>query len=320
MLETVDASVRNEVQKTQAAIADALCYFEVFCHPLTAEEIEQFLPEKAENRSKIIEILFEMAQKGQVWHLGDGHFSTQNRPDWLKKRRENERRAAKFWPIARRVGRLIGQFPFVRGAFVSGSLSKNSMPDGGDIDFFIVTEPGRLWTARTMLVAFKKIFLLGSHRFFCVNYFVDSEHLEIEEKNRFTATETLTVAPVFGSDFFEKFVAANGWARDFLPNAKPREMTEKGSVQPFFGKKWLEKGLSGSFGNWLERRFFRLTLGVWRRKFGHLAPEDFAVSMKSKKGVSKHHPLGFQQRVLARHAENLGHFWAKKPTENEIIG
>ena len=88
---------------------------------------------------------------------------------------------------------------------ISGSLSKGYYDDDGDIDFFIITSPKRLWIARTFLILYKKIFLLNSRKYFCVNYFISSNALEIEEKNIFTATELTTLLPMFGNGSFHKF-------------------------------------------------------------------------------------------------------------------
>ncbi|MEZ4965453.1 MAG: hypothetical protein R2791_09430 [Saprospiraceae bacterium] len=54
--------------------------------------------------------------------------------------------------------------------------------------------------------------MLNSHKYFCVNYFVDTEHLEIEDKNLFTATETVTLLPLYGRDWYEGFYKALSWA------------------------------------------------------------------------------------------------------------
>ena len=42
---------------------------------------------------------------------------------------------------------------------------------------------------------------------FCINYFVDSENLEIQEKNIFTATELVTLLPTFGREMYENLYA-----------------------------------------------------------------------------------------------------------------
>lgn len=43
------------------------------------------------------------------------------------------------------VGKLIRYCPFVRGAFLSGSLSKGVDNGDADIDLFIVSAEKRLW-------------------------------------------------------------------------------------------------------------------------------------------------------------------------------
>ncbi|MEZ5195381.1 MAG: hypothetical protein R2764_02960 [Bacteroidales bacterium] len=83
---------------------------------------------------------------------------------------------------AKRFSTFISNFPYVRGISLSGSLSKGYIGDDPDIDYFIITKENRLWLSCTMLIAFKKIFLFNSCKYFCVNYFIDTNNLEIEEK------------------------------------------------------------------------------------------------------------------------------------------
>ena len=96
------------------------------------------------------------------------------------------------------------------------------MDEKSDLDFFIITAPKRLWIARTLLVMYKRFFLFNSHKYFCVNYFVDEDHLEIEEKNLFTATELATVIPLYGQVHYTNLLKANPWLKRFFPNYTPR--------------------------------------------------------------------------------------------------
>lgn len=299
---------------TRREIIRTLLYFEIFSYPLTADEVHEFLQKPAASPEKTRNRLAQLVEQGLVFEFDGAFFSTKNRPDWLQIRLENNARAVRFLKISRRVGRFIGSFPFVRGVFVSGSLSKGSMAKDGDIDFFVVTEPGRLWLARTMLILFKKIFLLNSHKYFCINYLVDSEHLEIAEKNQFTAIETVTLVPVYGADFYQKFMAANGWARPFYPHFPLRDTSNLPPAGAGFFKKGLEKILAGPFGDRLDERGFRLTTNFWKKKFAHFDEATFQLALKSNRGVSKHHPLGFQTKVLRR----LGELTAAFEIENEV--
>jgi hypothetical protein len=293
----------------ERAVLHTLAYFEVFSYPLTQAEALAFCESSEMDEHGLGEHLAHLVQQGKAFQFGP-FFQIKNDPTWAARRLACNRRADTFLPIARRVARLIGRFPFVRGVFVSGSLSKHCMAAESDIDFFIVTEPGRLWLARTLLVVFKKIFLFNSHKYFCVNYFVDTEHLEIEEKNRFTATETVTLLPMYGAEFYVAFRRANAWAWQQYPHCAPRPTEAVPPHSSGFWKSLLEKTFTGRAGTWLDQKAMRLTVGFWRRKFRHLDARTFDLALKSRRGVSKHHPLHFQQKVLARVEARMAEIFA----------
>lgn len=287
------------------AVWRVLLYFEAFSYPLTAEEVFAYCHCPGKSSSDVTRTLDALAASGQIFRFGN-FFQTQNDPHWAARRHDNNRRAETFLPLAARMSRLIAAFPYVRGVFVSGSLSKHSMSVDSDIDFFVVTAPGRLWLARTLLVLFKKIVLFNSHKYFCVNYFVDTHHLEIEEKNLFSATEIVTLLPMYGSEWFERFCTANAWAwADFYPNCPPRPTGSTPRHRRSFAKKAQEWCLRGGAGDWLDRLAMRLTVGYWRRKFRHFEARDFEVALKSRRYVSKHHPSYFQKKVLERLSRRL---------------
>ncbi|MBL7775888.1 MAG: hypothetical protein JNK89_07775 [Saprospiraceae bacterium] len=291
------ASAPPQPCPTQRALLRALWYFEIFKYPLTAAELKQYSQCDDLPPDEILGKLEMLVAEGQAFQFGP-YFQSRNEPDWPARRRDFNRRADSYLPIARRMALLIGAFPYVRGVFVSGSLSKRCMPPDGDIDYFIITAPGRLWLARTMLTVFKKLFLFNSHKYFCINYFVDTEHLEIEEKNLFTATEIITLLPLYGREPYERFYRANRWAWDLFPNARPYPTADTPALSfPWF-KKLLEHGFAYRLGRWLDRQCMRLTVGYWRRKFRHFDPATFDAALKSRSYVSKHHPLYFQKKVL----------------------
>lgn len=300
MIETTTAVVCP----TERAVLRVLFYFEIFQHPLTAEEVFAFAKCEGVAKEEIIAKLQELTDAGQVFRFGH-YFQAQNDLGWLPRRLEANRRADEFIPIAQRMARFIGAFPFVRGVFVSGSLSKHCMSADSDIDFFLVTAPERLWLARTLLVVFKKIFLFNSHKYFCVNYFVDTRHLEIEEKNIYSATETVTLLPMYGREWFEQFRAANPWAWELYPNHPFRDNAATPPYHRGAFKKMTEWLLGGRLGEWLDHLSMGLTVRYWQRKFRHFDRGDFEVALKSRRYVSKHHPLFFQKKVLERLATRL---------------
>lgn len=301
MTETIYPPVRCP---TERAIVHALSYFEVFSHPLTATEVFGFSNCPGASADDVFEKLQNLVRRGVVCQFG--HFyQTQNEPAWVQRRMDCNRRADAMLPIARRMARFIGGFPYIRGVFVSGSLSKHCMNGDSDLDFFLVTEPERLWLARTILVFFKKIFLLNSHKYFCVNYFVDTAHLEIEEKNLFTATEIVTLLPLYGREWHTAFCSANRWAWEQYPNCPARPTDGVPAHRKPFIKKILEWLLNGKTGDWLDAKAMQMTVGFWEKKFKHLDPDAFKIGLKSRRYVSKHHPLHFQEKVLNAHKRRV---------------
>ncbi|MEZ4967892.1 MAG: hypothetical protein R2791_21815 [Saprospiraceae bacterium] len=291
----------------EQALIKALLYFEIFSYPLTAEEVFHFARYRETSVQEVSEKLQGMVEKGLVYRFGR-FYQTRDEPQWEARRLDCNQRADHFLPIARRMARLIGAFPFIRAVFVSGSLSKHCMRPNSDIDFFLITEPGRLWLARTMLVLFKKIFLLNSHKYFCVNYFVDTEHLEIEDKNLFTATETVTLLPLYGRDWYEGFYKANSWAWELYPNVPQRPAPGIAPHKKGLLKNVLEKLLPGKFGNWLDQKAMQSTVAFWKKKFRHFDREKFDLALRSRRHISKHHPLHFQEKVLNTLARRLREF------------
>ena len=231
-------------ENTQAAILAVLRYFEIFKHPLTLHEIGQYLSVSGVDGTELETNMQALVAAGKAWCFTP-YFQSSNDAQWPLERIEKNSRADKILPKAYSMGRFIGHFPFIKAVMVSGSLSKHCMAHDGDIDFFLITAPGRLWLARTLLVLYKKVFLFNSHKYFCINYLIDTEHLEIEEKNIFTATECATLLPIFNTAFYHKFINANAWAyRSFYPNFPARRSDNiqneppKSAGMVFFGAYW----------------------------------------------------------------------------------
>lgn len=282
---------------TEVSLIEVLLYFGIFRYPLKPEEVVLFSSLSSPlNNPEATQVLNKLVDAGMVYEY-NGYYSLYDDASQLKRRLEGNAKAETYMIKAARYGRIIQSFPFVRCVCVSGSLSKGFVDEKGDIDYFIITQPQRLWISRTLLIAFKKIFLLNSHRYFCVNYFVDTNHLEIPDKNIFTATELLTLQPLTGSEHFNHLMRANPWAAPFLPNISVK-FNQAGHNRSGIIKRFLELMLNNRFGEMADTLFMKLTIKRWRAKFSYLSTIDFENALRSRKYVSKHHPQNFQKRVL----------------------
>jgi len=277
-----------------------ILYFSLFKYPLTRTEIFQF--SNNTNQKEIDSEIDFLLEKGIIFNF-DGFYIDVNNPDRIERRLQGNEMARNIMPKAIRVSRKIAKFPYVKGVCLSGALSKGFYDDDGDFDFFIITKPNRLWISRTLLVLYKKIFLLNSKKYFCVNYFISTDKLEISEQNLFTATEIATLIPLYGKDIFKDFLEANIWALSYFPNKLPTKASTIRDTEKSKLSKLIQKVFNGSLGLKLDNFLQKVTLKKWIKKFKHLAAEDFNIAMKSTRHVSKHHPQNYQNKVTTRLAE-----------------
>jgi hypothetical protein len=283
----------------QQELLEKLTYFAVFNHPLRASELQNHL-RNYYSYQRIEQALEHLENLGLCFHF-DGYYSVLKslQPD-IKARRSNEKNAAVYFRKLPFYAKLIGAFPYVRGVAVSGSLSKGVIHAEGDIDYFIITAHNRLWITRMMLILFKKIFLLNSRRYFCVNYFVSEKHLEIPDKNLFTATEIITLLPVYFPEKVKEFKEANAWHHAYYGHFEQPITVDIRNVGRQHLKRIGEWLLNNPLGDLLDVLSMHITVWRWHVKFKTFSRSKFDLALRSTRNVSKHHPRDFQTVVLSR--------------------
>ncbi len=299
-------SIRSEM--LTKSVINTLLYFDIFHYPLTTAEIFQYLQTNHVSESDVQNNLDSLVNDSVLFRLGN-FYSPQNDLNLEQRRLKGNNFARQCLSLARKKAKLISSFPFVRAVMISGSLSKGYMDEKSDFDFFIITEKERLWIARTLLVLYKRIFLFNSHKYFCVNYFVDSAHLEIEEKNLFTATELATLIPIVDEGHYPALMTTNKWLATFFPNYSPRTLVDTLPLDQNKVKDFLEGLIDLLFGKYRESFFMRVTLSRWKKKYEEQYDQsDFEVAFKSKEYVSKNHPNNYQRKVMELYEEKINLF------------
>ena len=282
-------------------ILNIITYFDIFRYPIKKEELITLL--KAEKNQ--LDLFLNELISENICFKEDNYFSIQKEiSPLIKERILKENNAKKYIQKIPFFVKIMKRFPFVRGIAISGSLSKGVMYKKGDIDYFIITAPNRLWITRTFLILFKKIFLLNSRKHFCVNYFVDENNLEIKDKNIFTAIEVSYLNPVYNNTLINKLKQTNNWSEQYIPNSirvfETTEINTKSNVRNF--SEWIFKGALGEI---LDKYFMKITLKRWENKFSHFNKEKFELTMRTNRGISKHHPQDFQNKVLKEFSSRI---------------
>ncbi len=283
-----------------------LIYFDIFSYPLTKRELVTYSGisgEAGESADAAIEML---QREGLINGFGGLYYVGANRQKVVRRLNGNNRAAGRM-KTARIFSRLISWFPFVRGVFISGSLSKGFAAKEDDIDYFIVTEPERLWLVRSLLTIFKKVFLLNSYRNFCINYFVDSNHLFIKEHNRYTATETAFLLPLFNSAMHQKLLDQNSWAGEYYPNLMTNNKYHCHNNEPAL-KKLVEKLLSGPLTGRLDNYLYRRSKSWIRRQFSHMDDDTFECNFRVLRHELKYFPNSQQFSIMDKYNERVNRY------------
>jgi hypothetical protein len=281
----------------RSSIIRTLAYYDIFSYPLTAAEIYYNLGSNHTNLDEIKNELKNLSSYNIIYSKEEFFQLTDDEKYILRRKKGNEL-AKRRLKTAKKVSDLISRFPFIRGILLSGSISKGFMEEDSDIDYFIITYPNRVWFSRLILMLFKKLFLFNSKKIFCINYFVDSEKLEIEEKNIFTATEIVTLLPTYGKKIYDEFYEKNYWVKEFYPNYPKRETGNVIDRKDGIVKNFLEKILSKNIGDKIDDFAMSVFEKFNRIKYKNYGNEEFKIAFKSSKKESKHHPKFFQRRVL----------------------
>lgn len=260
----------------ERGILTTLLYFDVFDHPLSAEEIVRFAPVPGLTSEEVAATCRGTSLRSLVGEH-DGFFFVSERPETtVQRRREREAAARQLWPVAAFMVRMISRFPFVRGVFVSGELAKGVAGPDSDIDYLILTAERRLWVARSLLILFKKVFLLDRKRYFCLNHFQTIGHLEVVSKSYYAAVEIATLRPMSDRDHLRPYLDANPWIERVLPNAfasRPvSPMPWKAPTVQRLIETLFPPAATDRFDEWLRTRWERL----WVRRYPSLTPDERA--------------------------------------------
>lgn len=302
--------LRSSPGSPLAAVLSALAYADVFRWPLSAEDIAASGLYPFVTAEECRAVLHMIEQTGAIACEGGLYSMSTDPHQWLL-RADRMGRATRMLPMAKRMGWMISLFPFTRSICISGSLSKGSMDASGDLDWFIITAPNRLWLCRSMLIAFKKVVLLNSKKYFCVNHIIDARHLEVRNHDRFTATEIATLLPVVDNGDLAAFVRANPWVRDHFPAWRGLE-TRTCPRGTALVKRLAEALLGGALGDRLERLAYR----QWQRFVERRSRRTTSTGITFTEGMAQYQPDDIRDVVLAAYEARLRFLTTRVTTES----
>ena len=272
------------------AVLEALSYSDIFEFPLRLEEIHRYLPV----RSTVEQVADALGKLDGAVDARGGYFFLSGRAQIVEIRRERELQSRSLLPSALKYGHFLGSLPFIRMVALTGSLAVMNVSKDVDFDYMLVTVSGRLWTARAFALLLNHLTKRIGHTL-CPNLIVAETALEWPLHDLYSARELYQMIPITGTDVHEKVIAANLWAREYLPNAY-HALAHEEKVTPF--RKVLELPLRGKIGNRFER--WEMTRKIARFSQQPGFGEETIFNAKVCQGNFHHHRKWTQEAFEGR--------------------
>ncbi|MFA5129148.1 MAG: hypothetical protein WC445_04310 [Patescibacteria group bacterium] len=247
----------------EKSILATIAYFDIFDYPLTITEIWKWLYlEKAEENSPTIGEIWKILENSQLLKSlvqnSRGFYFLKNREGLLTTREERYVLAFKKLKRAKRIAGVLKFIPGIKMIAICNSLAWTNAREESDIDFFIVTDKSKIWTARFWAAGFLQIFGMRPSKKnnkdkICLSFFVSEDSLNLESlalgiPDIYLVYWIAQIAPLFDcGGIYNRFWRVNDWIKKFLPNVFSREGTDKVSEN-----RPTKIGLGENFFRWLQ--------------------------------------------------------------------
>ncbi|HAM88828.1 MAG: hypothetical protein US83_C0006G0064 [Candidatus Falkowbacteria bacterium GW2011_GWC2_38_22] len=219
--------MENQCLQLKEPILKTIVFYDIFDCPLTPFEIWSYCGIEC-SLADIVEALDDIRHLGQK----SGFYFLQGREETVAVRLQNYNHANRKFKRALRVARLFKLIPWIRMIAVGNQMGANNLRDESDIDFFIITEPKRIWITRWFCAGIAKVLKLrpqpGKKRdTICLSFYITSENLDtrrlmLENKvchDIYYVNWLANLVPIYDREgTYNAFMEANAWLAEYLPN------------------------------------------------------------------------------------------------------
>ncbi|MFH1598568.1 MAG: hypothetical protein ABIB97_05935 [Patescibacteria group bacterium] len=237
----------------EKAILATICYFDIFDFPLTSLEVWKWLFFEKEKEGKVSfrQVQASLRQSSTLHDLIDqknGFYYLKNRERIVISRLENYKVAERKFKKAKRFIKVLRCIPFIKMVAVCNTLAFSNAGDYSDIDFFIITQKGRIWLARFWASLLPRIFGLRPTKSdtqdkLCLTFFIAEDQLNIESLQYdsfdiYLAHWIAQVMPIYDrGKTYHRFIEANNWASHHFPNFLESSVAPRRKVED----NWLSR-------------------------------------------------------------------------------
>jgi len=221
--------VLHHDSKIAQAILKTVTFFDIFDYPITLSELARFLWAPGEQPIFIEKIKQELNNpelKSKI-EFSQGFYFLAGKSENINLRKERYLIAEPKLKKAKRFVRYLSHLPGVRGVAISNTLALHHSRAEADIDIFVITKSGKIWSSRfwslvPLMIAGKRPSPKNAQDKFCLSFWVDENHLDISpwkmQRDIYYVYWLATLMPIYDNNIFEKFWQENKWINNYLPN------------------------------------------------------------------------------------------------------
>lgn len=271
------------------AVLQTLAYFDIFDYPLTFEELRFYSPAKTTKKS-----LQEQLRKIKTIKKRENLYFLKYNDSIFRIRKDREKFSKKKLIIAKKIISVISKIPTVRFIGISGALAMQNCKENDDIDLFVITRRGTIWSTRLIALIILGILRVRRKRLdknatdkMCLNMILDEGSLELSKRrqNMYGSHEVIQMLPMFErKNTYNRFIVANSWIFNFLPNAKPKKVLKSSKGNVFSLLVYIIEPFA--------RRFQKMYMGK-------ITKEEVSDT------VLAFHPVDYQSKILTNYKKRL---------------
>lgn len=210
----------------ERAFLQSVVYASLFDYPVTLAQLHKGLIGQATDEHTLARCYTASTRLQTSIECVDGYYFPRGRRDLLETRKRREMVSRQMLRDLSKPLSLITSMPFVRMVALSGSLAHLNAEGEADLDLFMITRPGRVWSVTLTVLVLSR--LLGWRKRLCLNYVVSERALMVGPADLFCANQIVHLQPMSGSDAYAVFLESNHFIERFYPNFRPSQVATPG--------------------------------------------------------------------------------------------
>lgn len=306
---------------TERSILSVITYFDLFFYPLTDWEIWKWLTPENGNvpaYTDVRSLVRSSIYLRERLCSREGFFYLRGHDENVMIRKDRYLMAERKYKKALRAVKLFRCLPFIRTIAVCNSLAYSNTREDGDLDLFIITDPGRVWTVRLFTAGLSKLFgwrprSAHARDAVCLSFFLASDRLNLsaylrQPDDRYMQFWLDHLVPVYGdATILDQLRKQNAWWQRALPHAYGVLPARRRIVSDVWWSRAVYSALAlfhkGSWGKLLERRYRTMQLNVLPQALASMANKDSRVVVNDH--ILKFHENDRRDAIALRFTEQF---------------